>query len=352
MSVAAILGCGARTALLGSNEGRDTGASGTGGAGGLHTDAGSAGMPQVCPTLDGGLCHASCSLTCGAAEQAPVVVGCPTFSPFNVALGPDTIYVSSVDEPDVYSVPLCGGPLTRLAVTHALGSVLATAGNDLYFTDSVPSNGTILRSSPGAPPVPIYGLAAGIYALAVDASGIYAVTQGPDVGGLWQVAQDGSGARELLSQSDLAQAIALDSDSVYVANLAPAALLRVPKSGGAPIKLADDIVYGTLAADGKFLYWTTWGGPGRVMSVAKDGSALTTIAAAEDGPTIGLALDGGRVYWSDQDSGTIRAAAKNGGAPMTIASGQLTVEHLAQAGGWLAWVNYGDASIVRMRTPP
>jgi hypothetical protein len=67
---------------------------------------------------------------------------------------------------------------------------------------------------------------------------------------------------------------------------------------------------------------------GKVMSVAKTGGVTTTLASGQVEP-IGIAVDDGRVFWTNSGfpgypsyDGTVLSVAKTGGSVVTLASGQ------------------------------
>ena len=91
-----------------------------------------------------------------------------------------------------------------------------------------------------------------------------------------------------------------------------------------PVVLASDVPNPTmLVTDGVFLYWTdfvlTDAGAtlGRVMKMPVGGGAETTLASEPGRSTLGLAVDGARVYWVD-DHGALSAASLDGGAPAAL----------------------------------
>src|SRR5260221_4651919 len=172
-----------------------------------------------------------------------------------------------------------------------------------------------MKWSAAAPATLIHRFDDQAYAITLDAAGLYAVTSGTSGGKVWSMAKDGSAARELLAHPNLVQLIAVDSDSVYVASLIPPELLRVPKSGGRPITLAQDTIWGGIVADGQRVYWATWVTVGRVMRVDKNGGPTSVIGDGENGPTAGITLQANHVYWGNEGSGTICAATTPAGIP-------------------------------------
>jgi hypothetical protein len=98
-------------------------------------------------------------------------------------------------------------------------------------------------------------------------------------------------------------------------------VLKVPKSGGAPVTLAPGVGAVAIAADSTDVYWvdafTAQGGPGPstlcgpgascpsntsgndVRKVALDGGPFTILAAGQ-GARLGLGVQAGNLYWTNQ----------------------------------------------------
>jgi len=105
---------------------------------------------------------------------------------------------------------------------------------------------------------------------------------------------------------------------------------KIASSGGTPTTLANgtyDTTIRDMAVDSTGVYWTDglWGG--KVMKVGLNGGSLIELASEPSGSNLwGIALYGDYVYWAEQgvdfSDGMVKKADKNGGAPLTIASGQ------------------------------
>jgi hypothetical protein len=82
-----------------------------------------------------------------------------------------------------------------------------------------------------------------------------------------------------------------------------------------------------LAVDDTFLYWTTYAGLACIGGIGRsllDGGAPITLVSGPEGPS-DIALDDAHVYWTNVLTATVNSAPKDGGAPTTLATGQLGV---------------------------
>ena len=107
---------------------------------------------------------------------------------------------------------------------------------------------------------------------------------------------------------------------------------------------------GATALDAEHVYFTSNGTyeTNNVMSVSKQGG-VTTLIASHEGMPVGIAVDESTVYWANQ-GGTIRAARKAGGLPVTIATSPMP-EALAIDGSRVYWVDYRDNAIYSVPKP-
>ena len=80
-----------------------------------------------------------------------------------------------------------------------------------------------------------------------------------------------------------------------------------------------------VIADSDAVYFTTWGTPwpdgvGAIVRAPLSGGASEVLTDAETVP-YAISQDNGALYWTDYDAGTIRSIQKQGGTPVTLASG-------------------------------
>lgn len=181
-------------------------------------------------------------------------------------------------------------------------------------------------------------------------------------------------------------AIVTDSASVFWTDIYDDALLKAPKTGGAPTSLANFGAGTSLATDGISVFWSTgvniakipvaggittvlvsgqadvnalavdndsvywlkagtWNGStynkdGSVMKVAMTGGATTVLVAGQNLP-VAIAVDGSTVYWTNQgtaNDGAVYKMPKTGGAPVQVASAQKLPCGMAINASVIYWV--------------
>lgn len=130
------------------------------------------------------------------------------------------------------------------------------------------------------------------------------------------------------------------------------AIYAAPMSGtGTPQQLIGSLSQAVdleLDLDGGKIYWAE-SGSGTVKRANVDGSGLETIASGLDFPS-GIALDvgAGKVYWSDRLSSDIRRASLDGSSVETVVSVPNVQEVELDAGaGKLYWTNRADDAVQR-----
>jgi hypothetical protein len=134
-----------------------------------------------------------------------------------------------------------------------------------------------------------------VQSIAVDATDVYwtsrvegTVTKAPKVPAV------GDSTTTLVSGVQHPFGMALDDTSVYYTDCQAGLVMKVSKTGGAPLTLASDQHNCTgLTVDSTDVYFTTLDG---VMKVPIGGGAVTVFAPGQSGP--GIAVDATNVYWT------------------------------------------------------
>jgi hypothetical protein len=108
-----------------------------------------------------------------------------------------------------------------------------------------------------------------------------------------------------------AEALAVDQGAVFWTDAANGTVMKVAKSGGTPIMLADgQAAPSSIAVDACHVYWANPLGAA-VMRVRKSGGMPELVSQADEPKN--LVLDDGNVYWLET-GGKIQKAPKAGGA--------------------------------------
>jgi hypothetical protein len=131
--------------------------------------------------------------------------------------------------------------------------------------------------------------------------------------------------------------LAVDDENVYFAQTHPPdaapAVMRVARSGGAPVTLAESFAH-ALTTDGSYLYWVEYAHHGEagaqtvIVRVPVGGGSLSTLVpvAQESNPAC-LAVDDASLYWTDNaiatDAGLqagVLKVPKDGGPRVVVAA--------------------------------
>lgn len=141
-------------------------------------------------------------------------------------------------------------------------------------------------------------------AMAVDDSGVYFVL-GKELQVLVPPATSG---RKVADLASFVTRFVLDADALYVAS--GNAILRILKSGASPPTTLCTLTSDTLgmAVDGSHVYFTDSDG-GLVVRVPKTGGPQETVAHGQARP-VAIAVDDTRVYWANIGEGAIMARTK------------------------------------------
>jgi hypothetical protein len=235
----------------------------------------------------------------------------------------------------VQSIAAGGGSMTQLASATAFGGVAADA-TYAYWTASVaaPAGG----SSGSLDRAPLAGGTAETIAtgqnspsgIAIDSANAYfaAAASGSPNGNVMKAPLDG-GAPVVLAMGGQPDSLAVDSTTVYWADVGFGTIQSVPIAGGssATVALAQPDPTGIAVLDGE-AFWVTGGG--NVVAATTDGGAPTSLATGQSSPTA-IAVDAVDVYWANAGTcpddggpcdGSIMKVGRDGGTPIVLASQQ------------------------------
>src|SRR5262249_42058160 len=128
----------------------------------------------------------------------------------------------------------------------------------------------------------------------------------------------------LVTSNGYTWGVAVDATDVYWTDTDGDVVMKVPKGGGLPVKLATGSQPTSIAVDATDVYWTnTYSG--EVMRVPKGGGVPVVFAAGQ--PRAGsVVLAAAFVSWTTHGTGlatesTVTRAPKIGGPPVVIAMG-------------------------------
>jgi sugar lactone lactonase YvrE len=220
----------------------------------------------------------------------------------------------------VWCVALAGrGKPTALAIKRAYPDPIAVDAGHVYFGERglVEGKGGQLAAvaKTGGAVSAIHAGAPG--GIVVDGDRLYWSVGGtcssvngamiPDDGALWTSPTGKLAPTLLAAKLRCPEDIAVDADSIYVANSEEATILRIPKTGGTPAIVATDDSHGPrwVAVDATFIYWINQV-TAKLRRRAKTGGAIETLLELKD-PS-GLAADDHDLYVSESDA--VRKLAK------------------------------------------
>jgi hypothetical protein len=251
------------------------------------------------------------------------------------------------DNPDSTAVlqsvppPMASIPATATSVDASKGGVHALATQqpspargmavdaaNVYWANTI--GGTVM-SVPvgGGAPVTIASKQDHPHAVAVDTSNVYWAT---DISIM--KAPLAGGAASVVTMEHEPEALAVDERDVYA--VAPFTIVGVAITGGPPRTIAFNPGNPTaLALQGGSIFWTDDQNK-RVMAMKLGSHHSTELASGAQGYR-NLAVDEAYAYWTDTDAGMVSKVALDGGKPVTLASGQDGPAAIAVDRGQVYW---------------
>jgi hypothetical protein len=247
----------------------------------------------------------------------------------------------------------CDPTNTGFVVASNQGSpgALAESSGFVYWANA--GDGTIARTST------VLGTVATIVSsnavvstpamLAADAANIYL---GDANNGAIALAPIGTGIPALLTTAGILRKLTVDSENLFWTDPGSGggAVMKVPLSGGSPVKLAGSTFsVNGIAVDATSVYWTEGD---KVRKVPVGGGVATTLASNLQSAS-DIAIDAGSVYWTQSlagSSGAILSTTLDGGPLKVLASGQNMPQQISVASGNIYWLNAASGEIMQLST--
>jgi hypothetical protein len=330
-------------------------------------EAGMTACGGACAALDddpencGACAHSCLGGECITSACQPVTLATLP-APVPIAVSKTQVYVASLDEGYVASLPLTGGTAVTLAPDEGSPRHIAADSNFVYWCDE--SSGTVRRSTPDGST--IVTLASGQltpWALTVDATDVYWTNgffssdagTGPTV---LSCALGGCGGVPTVVYSDTvsSRGIGLVGASVLWAEPYSDKIVTCPKTGcpasGPTAVAAGQSGATSIATDGVNLFWQD-DGIGSLMMCAASACTTPTMVASGISTTgaygNAVAADSARVYWADQTLGTVFGCATTGcTTPTILATAQGDVAGIAVDDVAVYWTSYSLGTVSKV----
>ncbi|MBN1605356.1 MAG: SMP-30/gluconolactonase/LRE family protein [Polyangiaceae bacterium] len=269
-----------------------------------------------------GACSHSClggACTDGRCQTA--LLGGATGRPYGIALDSEFVYFIDNTGGTVNKVAKSGDPTSPLVLASGqIGVNLVAAEAELdgavFFTLGGPDGGVSkVNKTPG--PVTVVASVPDAWEIALDQTDVYFTA----VGGLYRVPKTGGAPTRLATLSDNPGSVAIDGDTVYFNDKEAGTVNRLPKDGSSTVAevLANlQAMPDGIAVDQSNVYWTCYGGEAVARCSKQDASDRQTLASDQSRPN-GIAADGAFVYYTAHDSGTVSRVSMTGGEPLLLA---------------------------------
>jgi hypothetical protein len=190
------------------------------------------------------------------------------------------------------------------------------------------------------------------YGISAYGDAVYVTDANGPEGHLLRIPKTGGAPVVLGDRLMVPTAVRAEADGVYV--LTTTDLFRFPPDGGDRVRLADveNAQYAGLAVDVTDVYFTNYTDSGSVARVSKSGEDEVAVLATDEPFAAGVALSTDVVFYAALGADRVRSVPKAGGAVADVAPGQRGVRlGLAANETHLFWVTEGDAPMRLWRAP-
>jgi hypothetical protein len=227
-------------------------------------------------------------------------------------------------------------------LAEASGSVWGVALDEtsIYWTDVYVGLKRMNKDGSGD----VASLGKGGYRVAVDRTHVYTAWQS-----LWKISKADGSIAELAQVGG--EGIALDEQFVYVTTWTPGGVWKVAKQGGGAKQLASHEYSAYVAVYGDMVYWTAQGGGSGVYAVSKDTTGVAELLASAATP-YGIAADDRGVYWTEFDTGNIWMLPTGSTTPIALATAQHAPRDLTVDEQAVYWTNDASYSAVSRVAKP
>ena len=270
------------------------------------------------------------------------------FAPFGIAVDATKVYVSRLELGPLVAVSVQDGAVAEVGVL-ASGGALAVDEQRLYWTDgssvfacdkSNCTGSTINLAPTGATSMALY--AGDVYWSSRDRM------TSSGAGQVMRIDKNGGKAANL-ALGNAPHDVAVDADYVYwIEQAAPAfSVVRTPIAGGPSVQLAvtDPFEPMGIALDGGNVYFMT--GDGKVLGVSKSGGPTTVLLSDIGWFPLGLATDGTNVYVG-AEAGLLRVPKSGGPSSCLFPSVQDTASAIALDDTSVYIADRGRNAIIRV----
>ena len=276
------------------------------------------------PATDGTLCPCGACVDgeCGLRGLGATRTGDGTPSPISLAVDDTRAYFGNsgaghAGQASVGSLPLTGGSATALAGDLTGYPSLTLVDGTLYYTLgpavwSVPTDGS------AAPTALFTGGGAGFAAIISDGARLY-LTTGAAGNSVVSMELTGGAPTPLATGEAAPLRMVTDGARLYWINSGDGTIRAMPVAGGTPVTIAAGTAPLGLAVDSTHVYWTE-PTTGEVLWAPLDTGVATPLATEQAQP-YAIMLFGGRVYWTNYNSGVYGAVMSvdpAGGEPAAV----------------------------------